>query len=189
MPTRTGEASTEWTLGDRFGDQSLIVSVPGGVQNRASARAISENPLPDLSLASVSVSRLDPTQHEMVEVEAVISNEGDGDTPETFAVRLSVDGTALETVDAPLLAAGDTTTVAFMAIGPFETGNRSLVVTADPDEAFDEWDEANNDAAETLGVVHQEVITLGQGVTVRSSTVDEVFLFRVDIDRGRRMRR
>ena len=177
-----GEASTEWTLGDRFGDQSLIVSVPGGVQNRASARAISENPLPDLNMASVSVSRLDPTQHEMVEVEAVISNEGDGDTPETFAVRLSVDGTALETVDAPLLAAGDTTTVAFMAIGPFETGNRSLVVTADPDEAFDEWDEANNDAAETLGVVHQEVITLGQGVTVRSSTVDEVFLFRVDID-------
>ena len=177
-----GEASTEWTLGDRFGDQSLIVSVPGGVQNRASARAISENPLPDLNMAGVSVSRLDPTQHEMVEVEAVISNEGDGDTPETFAVRLSVDGTALETVDAPLLAAGDTTTVAFMAIGPFETGNRSLVVTADPDEAFDEWDEANNDAAETLGVVHQEVITLGQGVTVRSSTVDEVFLFRVDID-------
>ena len=177
-----GEASTEWTLGDRFGDQSLIVSVPGGVQNRASARAISENPLPDLNMASVSVSRLDPTQHEMVEVEAVISNEGDGDTPETFAVRLSVDGTALETVDAPLLAAGDTTTVAFMAIGPFETGNRSLVVTADPDEAFDEWDEANNDAAETLGVVRQEVITLGQGVTVRSSTVDEVFLFRVDID-------
>ena len=177
-----GEASTEWTLGDRFGDQSLIVSVPGGVQNRASARATSENPLPDLNMASVSVSRLDPTQHEMVEVEVTISNEGDGDTPETFAVRLSVDGTDLETVDAPLLAAGDSTTVAFMAIGPFETGNRSLVVTADPDEAFDEWDEANNDATETLGVLHQEVITLGQGVTVRSSTVDEVFLFRVDID-------
>ena len=177
-----GEASTEWTLGERFGDQSLIVSAPGGVQNRASARATSENPLPDLNMVSVSASRLDPTQDEMVEVEAMISNEGDGDTPETFAVRLSVDGTDLETVDAPLLAAGDTTTVAFMAIGPFETGDRSLVVTADPDEAFDEWDEANNDAAETLGVLHQEVITLAQGVTVRSSTVDEVFLFRVDID-------
>ena len=177
-----GEASTEWTLGERFGDQILIVSVPGGIQNRASARAISENPLPDLSLASVSVSRLDPTQHEMVEVEVMISNEGDGDTPETFPVRLSVDGTALETVDAPLLAAGDTTTVAFMAIGPFETGNRTLMVTADPDEEFDEWDEANNEASETLGVLHQEVITPGQGVTVSSSTVDEVFLFRIDID-------
>ena len=176
-----GEASTEWTLGDRFGNQSLVVSVPGGILNRASARAISENPLPDLSVSSVSVSRLDPTQHEMVEVEAVISNEGDGDTPETFAVRLSVDGTALETVDAPLLAAGDTSTVAFMAAGPFETGHRSLVVAADPDEAFDEWDEANNDAEEVLGVVHQEVITLNQGVTVSSSTVDEVFLFRIDI--------
>ena len=58
--------------------------------------------------------------------------------PETFPVRLSVDGTALETVEAPLLAAGDTTTVAFMAIGPFETGNRTLMVTADPDEEFDE---------------------------------------------------
>ncbi len=176
-----GEASTEWTLGERFGDQILIVSVPGGIQNRASARAISENPLPDVNVASVSVSRLDPTQHEMVEVEVMISNEGDGDTPETFPVRLSVDGTALETVEAPLLAAGDTTTVAFMAIGSFETGNRTLVVTADPDEEFDEWDETNNDASETLGVLHQEVITLGQGVTVSSSTVDEVFLFRVDI--------
>ena len=176
-----GEASTEWTLGERFGDQILIVSVPGGIQNRASARAISENPLPDLYLASVRVSRLDPTQDEMVEVEVTISNEGDGDTPETFPVRLSVDGTDLETVDAPLLAAGDTTTVAFMAIGPFETGNRSVVVTADPDEAFDEWDETNNEASETLGVLHQEVVTLGQGVTVSSSTVDEVFLFRIDI--------
>ena len=176
-----GEAMTEWTLGDRFGNQSLIVSVPGGILNSASARAIPENLLPDLNVASVSVSRQDPTQHEMVEVEVVISNEGDGDTPETFPVRLSVDGTALETVDAPLLAAQNTTTVAFMAIGPFETGNRRLVVTADPDEEFDELDEANNDAAETLVVLHQQLITPRQGVTVSSSTVDEVFLFRVDI--------
>ncbi len=176
-----GEAMTEWTLGDRFGNQSLIVSAPGGIQNRATARATSDNPLPDLNLASVSVSRLDPSQHETVEVEVRISNEGDTDTPGGFPVRLSVDGVVLETVEAAALPAGDTAAVEFMAIGPFESGNRNLVVVADPDEEVDEWDEDNNDVRETLAVVNQQLIELGQSVTVSSGTVDDVFLFRVDI--------
>ncbi len=176
-----GQGMTEWTLGDRFGDQSLTVSAPPGIQNRARARATSDNPLPDLNLASVSVSRLDPSQHETVEVEARISNEGDADISGSFPVRLSVDGVVLETVEAAALAAGDTLAVEFMAIGPFGAGNRRLLVAADPDEEIDEWDEENNDARETLAVVNQQVLELGQPVTVSSATVDEVLLFRVDI--------
>ena len=176
-----GEGMTEWTLGDRFGNQSLIVSVTGGIQNRASARATSDNPLPDLSFVSVDISRLGPTDQETVEVEVTITNEGDGDTPGAFPVRLSVDGMALETVEVATLAASDTMTVAFMTVGPFEPGTRPLVVALDPDEEIDEWDEENNDAEETLTIAHQEVIALGQSVTVASGTVDEVILFRVDI--------
>ena len=176
----TGLASTVWTLGGKFGAQTMAVWAPGGVQNVASARATSDNPLPDLSVESFQVSRLDPTSSEMVEVDALIANNGDGASPDSFAVSLTLDGTALETIHVAQLQPEATTGVSFTA-GPFEVGSRSLGLQIDPDNVIDEWEEANNSDEKPLTVLRQEAVALGQSVTVSSSTVDEVILFRVDI--------
>ena len=176
----TGLASTVWTLGTKFGAQTMAVRAPGGIQNIASARATSDTPLPDLSVESFQVSRLDPTSSEMIEVDALIANNGDGASPDSFAVSLTLDGTALETTHVAQLQPEATASVSFTA-GPFEVGSRSLGLQIDPDEVIDEWEEANNTDEKPLTVVHQEVIALGQSTTVSSSTVDEVFLFRIDI--------
>ncbi len=177
----TGLASTVWTLGGKFGAQTMAVWAPGGIQNIASARATSDNPLPDLSVGSFNVSRLDPTASEMIEIDALIANNGDGASPDSFAVSLTLDGTALETVYVAQLQPEATASVSFTA-GPFEVGSWSLGLQIDPDGAIDEWEKANNRDEKPLTVLRQEVIALGQSVTVSSSTVDEVFLFRVDID-------
>lgn len=176
----TGLASTVWTLGGKFGAQTMAVWAPGGIQNIASARATSDNPLPDLSVESFQVSRLDPTSSEMIEIDALITNNGDGASPDSFAVSLTLDGTALETVHVEQLQPEATASVSFTA-GPFEVGSRSLGLQIDPDGEIDEWEKANNTDEKPLTVLHQEAIALGQSVTVSSSTVDEVFLFRVDI--------
>ena len=176
----TGLASTVWTLGGKFGAQTMAVWAPGGIQNIASASATSDNPLPDLSVESFEVSRLDPTSSEMIEIDAMIANNGDGASPDSIAVSLTLDGTALETIHVAQLQPEATASVSFTA-GPFEVGLRSLGLQIDPDDVIDEWEEANNTHEKPLTVLHQEVIALGQSVAVASSTVDEVFLFRVDI--------
>lgn len=176
----TGLASTVWTLGGKFGAQTMAVWAPGGIQNIASASATSDNPLPDLSVESFQVSRLDPTSSEMIEIDAMIANNGDGASPDSFAVSLTLDGTALETTHVAQLQPEATASVSFTA-GPFEVGLRSLGLQIDPDDVIDEWEEANNTDEKPLTVLHQEVIGLGQSTTVSSSTVDEVFLFRIDI--------
>jgi hypothetical protein len=176
----TGLASTVWTLGGKFGAQTMAVWAPGGIQNIASARATSDNPLPDLSVENFVVSRLDPTSSEMIDVDALIANNGDGASPDSFAVSLMLDGTALETVHVTQLQPEITSSVSFTA-GPFEVGSRTLGLHIDPDDEIDEWEEANNKAEETLTVLRQEAVALGQSVTVSSSTVDEVLLFKVDI--------
>lgn len=176
-----GQASTVWTLGSKFGAQSLTIWAPGGVQNIAAARATSDNPLPDLSVERFDVSRDEPSTLEMIEVGALIGNNGDGQSPDSFAVSLVLDGAALETVYVPQLQPEDTATVSFAAAGPFDQGSRRLAVVIDPDGTIDEWEKANNTGEKALTVLHQEVIALGQSVTVSSSTVNEVLLFRIDI--------
>lgn len=176
----TGLASTVWTLGGKFGAQTMAVRAPGGIQNIASASATSDNPLPDLSVESFQVSRLDPTSSEMIEIDALIANNGDGASPDSIAVSLTLDGTALETTHVAQLQPEATASVSFTA-GPLEVGSRSLGLQIDPDDVVDEWEEANNTDEKPLTVLHQEVIALGQSVAVASSTVDEVLLFRVDI--------
>ena len=126
-----GQASTVWTLGSKFGAQSLTIWAPGGVQNVASARATSDNPLPDLSVERFLVSRLDPTSLETVDIDARIANQGDGASPDSFAVSLMLDGMALETIHVAQLQPQDTANVTFTA-GPFETGSRKLAAATRP---------------------------------------------------------
>ncbi len=176
-----GLASTVWTLGSKFGSQSLTIWAPGGVQNIAAARATSDNPLPDLSIERFDVSRDEPSTLEMIEVGALIGNNGDGESPDSFAISLVLDGVALETIHVAQLQPEDTVNVSFAPAGPFDRGSRRIAVVIDPDGGIDEWEKANNTGEKALTVLHQEVIALGQPVTVSSSTVDEVLLFRIDV--------
>ena len=176
----TGLASTVWTLGGKFGAQTMAVWAPGGIQNIASARATSDNPLPDLSVESFEVSRLDPTSLEVIKVNAVISNLGDGASPDSFAVSLTLDGTALETMHLAQLQPEGTASVSFTA-GPFEAGSRNLALRLDPDDEIDEWEEANNLQEASLNVARQEVVAPGHTSMV-SGTLDEVLFFRIDVE-------
>ena len=180
----SGEGYTEWTLGNRFGAQTLIVSVPGGIQNRASATATSDTPLPDLSVEAFTLSRNDPTDLEMLEITATLANRGDAASPDTFQVRLNLDGVAQETVEVPRLEAEGRTTLDFTA-GPFQAGTRRLSVVIDPEGGIDELEKENNTRTESLTVAHQEIVTVGHTSNI-SATLDDVLLFRVDVKDGSR---
>ena len=174
-----GRASTEWTLGDGR-RQSVTVSV-GLARRKFSATAFADPPMPDYALLdALRFTRLDPLDTDTIEVGAVISNLGDGAGPARFPVRLTLDGATLRTVQIDRIAPGATETVTF-PIGPLELGTRQVGLEVDPGGAIVEWDEENNSAAGTLSVVRQRAIGLGEPVTLESSAVGEVFLFRVEV--------
>lgn len=173
-----GMATTEWTLGT-VRTQSVSVA-SGGATAEFTARAVSENPMPDLELTSMTLPEDDPGALETFEIVAEIANVGDAATPATSALRLSLDGETLETVDVAQLEPDESTTVE-ITVGPLDAGNHDIELTLDPDDEVEEWQEANNSASESIRVLNQQVIGLNSPVTVSSSTVNEVLLFRVDI--------
>lgn len=139
-----------------------------------------EGPLPDLVLAGLMLSRDEVVAGETIDIVAEIANSGEGATPASFPARLSLDGTALETVTVPRLEPDSSTTVEFTA-GPFDGGSHAIEVTLDPDGEIEELQEGNNSASRPVRVLEQRTIGLNSPVTVSSSTVNEVLLFRVDI--------
>lgn len=174
-----GRASTEWTLGNAR-RQSVTVSV-GDFRQRFSATANSDPPMPDYALLEgLDFTRLDPLDTDIIEFSATISNLGDGAGPETFPAQLTLDGAPLQTMRIDRVAPGTAATMTF-TIGPLEPGTRQVGLAIDPGGAIGEWDDENNSAARTLTVVQQRAITLGEPVMVESSTVDRVFLFRVEV--------
>ncbi len=180
----SGQGATEWTLGNRFGSQTLVVLAPGGIQNRAIATGISDTPLPDLSVETVTLSRSEPTNLETVGVAATLTNVGDAASPDTFLVHLTLDGIAQDSARVAGLQPQGITTVEFTA-GPFEAGNRLLAVVIDPARGIDEWETANNTRITNLAVAHQEIIRVGHTSSI-SATLDEVLHFRIDVDEGSR---
>ncbi len=179
-----GEGATEWTLGSKFGTQTLLISVTGGIQNRATATATSDTPLPDLSVETFSLSHDDPTDLETLDVTATIANKGDASSPDAFQVQLMVDGVAVETMEMAKLDPDGTTVVDFTA-GPLDSGRRRLAVVIDPDGGIDEWEKENNTKTESLRVLHQKVISVGHTSNI-SATLDDVLLFRIDVEEGSR---
>ena len=178
-----GEGSTEWTLGGKFGSQSLVITVPGGIQNRATATATSDTPLADLSVETFTLSRNDPTDLETLDITATLANKGDAASPDTFQVQLTLDGIAQETVDVARLEPDARTTLEFTA-GPFEAGARRLGVVIDPEGGIDEWGKENNTRTESLTVAHQEVVRVGHTSNISATTQDEVLHFRIDVEDG-----
>ena len=173
-----GLATTEWTLGTARMQSVAVVS--GSATAEFTARAVSENPMPDLELTSITLPEDDPTALETFEIVAEIANVGDAATPATSALRLSIDGQALETIDVVQLEPDESTTVEF-TVGPLEAGNHEVELTLDPDDEVEEWEEANNSASESIRVLNQQVLGLNSPVTLSSNTVNDVLLFRVDI--------
>ncbi len=178
----SGEGSTEWTLGSKFGSQELVISVPGGIQNRARARATSDTPLPDLSVESLTLSRDDPTSLETLDITATLTNKGDAASPDTFMVHLTLDGIAQDSVKVAKLEPEGTTTLEFTA-GPFDAGNRRLAVVIDPERGIDEWETENNTRSENLTVLHQAIIAPGH-TSMISASLDDVLYFRIDVETG-----
>ena len=177
-----GEVSTEWTLGGgRFGSQSLRVSIEQGAATVVNARAVPETPIPDLAIeGGLSLSRDDPSSLETVDVTVRVANLGNAATPAVFPLTLSVDGTVVETFELDALAAEERVNLSY-TVGPFEAGSHEIVFVLDAAGEIDEWTEDNNRASELVSVASQEVISPEQSITVSSSTVDEVLLFRIDI--------
>ena len=173
-----GMATTEWTLGT-VRTQSVSVA-SGGATAEFTARAVSENPMPDLELTSMTLPEDDPGALETFEIVAEIANVGDAATPATSALRLSLDGETLETVDVAQLEPDESTTLEFTA-GPLDAGNYDIELTLDPDDEVEEWQEDNNAASQSIRVQNQHALGLDSPVTVSSSTVNEVLLFRVNI--------
>ncbi len=139
-----------------------------------------EGPLPDLVLANLTLSRNEVVAGERVDIVAEITNSGEGATPATFPVRLSLNGATLRTASVARLEPDSSATVEFTA-GPFETGSHAIEVAVDPDGEIEELQEGNNTASSSIRVREQRSIGLNSPVTLSSSTVNEVLLFRVDI--------
>lgn len=139
-----------------------------------------EGPLPDLVLANLTLSRSQLVTSETLDIVAEIANNGEGATPATFSARLSLDGAALEAMSVAQLEPDSSTTVEFTA-GPFEAGNHTVELTLDPDGEVEEQQEGNNSGTRSIMVREQRSIGLNTPVTVSSSTVNEVLLYRVEI--------
>ena len=177
-----GEASTEWTLGEgRFGSMSLRASVEQGAATLVSARAVPETPIPDLAIeGGLRPSREDPSTLETMEISLGVANLGNAATPAVFPLTFMVDGAVVETFEIAQLQPEQRATLTY-TVGPFEAGAREITMILDAAEEIEEWTEDNNSASVVARVGHQQVIGPEQSVTVASSTVDEVLLFRVDI--------
>lgn len=175
-----GMASTEWTLGVDDRMQGLVAS-SGEPAVRFSATATADPPIPDLGFASVTLSRNDPSVLETVDVTAEIVNLGDGATQGAFTLAVSVDGQMVEAIDVDRLEPDATGTVEF-TLGPFGVGRHSIDLALDPDGELEEWGTGNNSASETIVVVDQTTISLGESVEVSSTFAGPVFLFRLDVD-------
>lgn len=175
-----GNASTEWTLGVDFRHQSLVAFV-GEAAHRFRATAMADPPIPDLEFAVVELSRRDPSILETVDVMAEIGNLGDGATPATFKLAVSVDAQVVETIDVARLESDASTTVE-LTLGPFAAGRHTIDLALDPDGEVEEWDTENNAASQTIIVVDQKVISVGESVEVSSAAPGPVLLYRIDIE-------
>ena len=174
-----GMASTVWTLGSKR-TQSLTVEA-ATAQIKFSATAVSENPIPDYTVSGdLMFTRLDPLDTDTIEISVDITNLGDGAGPETFMVQLTVDGTAVQTLEVGQVEPEATTTVTFTA-GPFEEGTRRVGVEIDPEGEVEEWEEENNSGSGILTVLAQQSISLDESVTVESSSTGPVLLYRVEL--------
>ena len=174
-----GQASAVWTLGDAR--RQRMVATAGELTTTFRATATADPPIPDYAIVGeLEASRFDPLDSETVEISVHITNLGDGPSTGPFTVGVTGDGMELETVQVdPIEPDGMGT--ATITVGPFEAGERLIGVEIDPDEAFEEWDEANNEGEALLTVLQDQVIGLDDSVTV-AGPAGSLLSFRVEVE-------
>lgn len=174
-----GEASTEWTLGSVFGEQELVVTIPGrSLTIDAIARA--EVPTPDLAVVGfLRLSNVAPSTLETLTVTGSVRNDGDLASGPSRAA-LSANGVEVGTVDLPSVDPSDSTEVQF-DIGPLSAGANNLVLTIDADGDVVELFETNNELTNSVNVLDQTTVTVGVPVTNLSAAIDQELLFRVEV--------
>ena len=156
-----GRASTEWTLGgDRYGSQTLRVTIESGAATVVNARAVPESPIPDLAIeGGLVLSRDDPSTLETIDVTVRVANLGNAATPAVFPLTLSVDGAAVETFEIGELAVEERVNLTY-AVGPLEAGSREIGFELDAARGIDEWSEDNNTASASVAVTSQTVVAV-----------------------------
>ena len=131
-------------------------------------------------VGELEASRFDPLDSETVEISAHITNLGDGPSTGPFTVGFTVDGMQLGAVQVDPIEPDGMGTATITA-GPLEAGEHLIGVGIDPDEAFEEWDEANNEGEASLTVLRDQVIGLDDSVTVAGPT-GSLLSFRVVVE-------
>ena len=174
-----GLARAMWTLGDAR--RQIMRATAGELTARFEAAATADPPLPDYTaIGDIEASRFDPLDTENVEITVHITNLGDGPSTGPFTVGFTGDGMELGTVQMdPIEPEGMGT--ATITAGPFEAGERLIGVVIDPNGEFEEWDEANNEGRTFLTVRHQQVIAIGDSVSLGGAT-NSIQLFRVEVE-------
>ncbi len=105
---------------------------------------------PDLRVEDVQIDPQDPVGDDEVRFEATVENQG-SPIDVNITVGLFQDETLLDDTLIDTLAQEGTQTV---TLGPWtaQAGNHTFTITADPDQAISEADDANNDETVTLEV-------------------------------------
>ena len=102
-------------------------------------------------------------------VTATVENIGSAES-ESFDVTLDVDGVLVDTVTVTSLAAGEDTTVEFLWI-PYETGIKTLTVTADANDDVKESDKSNNDLPGDVDILETLTTTVNVRIEGKDSTI------------------
>ena len=174
-----GLATTVWTLGDAR--RQRMVATADELITAFRAAATADPPTPDYTLVGdPEPSRFDPLDSETVEISAHITNLGDGPSTGPFTVRFTVGAMELETVQVDPIEPDGMGTATITA-GPFEAGEHLIGVGIDPDEEFEEWDEANNEGEASLTVLRDQVIGLDDSEPVAGPT-GSLLSFRVVVE-------
>jgi hypothetical protein len=174
-----GLATTVWTLGDAR--RQRMVATADELITAFRAAATADPPTPDYTLVGdPEPSRFDPLDSETVEISAHITNLGDGPSTGPFTVRFTVGAMELETVQVDPIEPDGMRTATITA-GPFEAGEHLIGVGIDPDEEFEEWDEANNEGEAFLTVLRDQVIGLDDSEPVAGPT-GSLLSFRVVVE-------
>ena len=112
--------------------------------------AVKPKPLPDLTPTSITVVPYEPSVGENCTVNVTVLNVGTAESPQ-FEALLKADGLTVQTLTVEKLPVNGLAVLRF-AWTPTTSGNYTLTVIVDPDDAVEELDEANNILSVTVTV-------------------------------------
>jgi gliding motility-associated-like protein len=107
-------------------------------------------PAPDLVAAEVRAVEGSPSNARVADTLSVVceyGNQGEEDTPSSFAVRIAQGGTELRVFDVPGVAMGETRQTDPVPVALQDQGETEISCTVDPNEQIDERGRLDNNTA------------------------------------------